>query len=411
MTSPLAPPTAGERGARWAFVALGFFIPISVALDNIVIALLVLCWLASGRVREAVEAIRWNPAATLACVWFIAFVLGAFYSIGEPRDVMRSAGRAATFLLIPIAVAVLREQDVRDRALVAFMSAIVLTLLLSYIIWLGAMPATTLVKGVPISPTVFKLHITHNVLVSMGAFLFVLQGRRATKPALRLFWYALAGLAAFNVLYMVGGKSGQLVLLALIVYGSVCWLGRRGVIAGVLLALLVASAAYLAPESALHRRTVLAIEEARAWKPGAAATSSMAHRLEFYRNSFPIVAANPVGGVGTGGFAAAYAEKVRGTPSAPAENPHNEFLMTTVQLGIIGLALMVLFFYVLWKHAARLPSSYETSVARAFVVTFTVAGLASSTFTDHTEGWLFVWATGVLFAGLPRPQNHAAKSR
>jgi O-antigen ligase len=59
-------------------------------------------------------------------------------------------------------------------------------------------------------------------------------------------------------------------------------------------------------------------------------------------------------GGGTRGFVTAYRDKVRGTGLPEANNPHNQYLLTAAQLGLVGLAALLAMFFVMWRQAARL---------------------------------------------------------
>mgnify|MGYP006377636595 FL=1 len=89
----------------------------------------------------------------------------------------------------------------------------------------------------------------------------------------------------------------------------------------------------------LHKRVMLADEEYQQWRAGIppAPTSSVGLRLELLRNTLEIIGSHPVFGVGTGGFAQAYARRVGNSGAGGRDNPHNEILMMTAQFGIAGL--------------------------------------------------------------------------
>jgi O-antigen ligase len=125
------------------------------------------------------------------------------------------------------------------------------------------------------------------------------------------------------------------------------------------------------------------------------------YRLEFWRNSLRLIAERPVLGAGTGGFTGAYAALVRGTGMDPSENPHNEYLMVTVQLGLAGLGLLLWLFAVQWKKAALLPAGFAAPAARGLVLLLLSASLVTSTLIDHTEGLVYVWMSALLFAEWP----------
>jgi O-antigen ligase len=112
---------------------------------------------------------------------------------------------------------------------------------------------------------------------------------------------------------------------------------------------------------------------------------------------------HPVLGVGTGGFIAAYREKIRGTNLPEANNPHNQYLLTAAQLGAVGLLALLGMFVVMWWQAGRLDPPAKIA-ARGLVLTMAVGCLLNSFLIDHAEGLLFAWMAGVLFA-TPRPRQ------
>jgi O-antigen ligase len=410
--------------ARGSLIALGFSIPVSAAADGILTAVIVLAWLAAARFQETARAIRENPAAAIACIWLAVHALGALYSIGESRDVVRALDKAAIFLLVPIAVVTLVNPRDRQWALAAFMWAIGLTVVLSTLRWQGLIPDDMpFLKESRISPSVvFKYHLTQNLLVAFGAFLFALQARQAATARMRWAWAAAAVFAAFNVLVVGDGRIGQVVLVVLLVYFVSSFGNVRAIAIGGVLLATVGAAAYVVPDSALHRRFSEAISEGLVWNMGVRSLqrSSIADRFDFYVTSGHIVAKNPILGVGTGGFPAAYEREIAGTDLWPTRNPHNEYLLRAVELGAAGVLLLLSLFVILWWHAPRLATPSDTVIARGLVLTFAVTGLASTPLADHTETLLFVWLAGVLFAGyrsaVPEPvrpgalTSHASRS-
>lgn len=391
-----------DRTARWAVVALGFSIPISVALDNLLAALLLLCWVAGGQYREKLAAVRDNPVALFACALFLLYAAGALYSEGSRADVLHALDKASIFLAIPLLISLVPEPQLRLRALRAFMAAIFLTLALSFVIWLGLMPENRFIKGAPLNPVVFKLHITHSILMAFGAYLFALEARYASGSIRRLLLATVAVLAAFNILFMTHGRTGQLVLTALLFYYLCRWVRWRGLVLATAASLVIGAVVYLTPSSSLHQGARTAAREISAWQPGHPAQTSIGLRLEFYRNSLDMVRDRPLLGAGTGGYAAAYARQVEGTGMAASRNPHNEYLMVAVQLGLLGLAAFLYFFRLQWRMAARLRGGFEQAAARALVITFATASMVTSTLIDHAEGLFFAWMCALLFAGLNR---------
>lgn len=389
---------AGSRAAaagRYLGVALGASIPVSTALDGVLFVLVLAAWAASGALREKLAALRANPAALAALAFLGLLILGVawspsasegWYFVGKHRDLVLVAVLGGLFF------------TARDKqlALSAFLAAMALTLVLSYAIWLGLSPLEGKYSRTADNPTVFKLHITHGILMSLAAFLAGIRALRETRQRWRIAYGAAALLAAFNVLFMVQGRTGHVVLAALLFYFCVAHWRWRGVAIAALAGAAVIAAAYLA-QAPLIGRTAMAASEWREWSAGRGHETSTGLRMNYYNNTLAIIRDAPLIGVGTGGFVGAYSAKVRGTDLPESNNPHSQYLLTAAQLGVAGLAALLAMFALMWRQAARLEP-HAALAARGLVLTIAVGCLLNSLLIDHAEGLLFAWMAGVLFA-------------
>ena len=403
----------GEVALKWAVVVLGASIPVSVVVDNVVMGVLLFFWLAGGAYRDKL-AVHSRQSGCLARAGPVGlFVVGSAYSIGDRQDVLNALGKAMRLLLIPVLIYLLREPVWRERGIAAFLASMLVSLVLSSLLWLGLVPGNGWLKGTQFDPVVFKAHTTHNVFMAFAAFVFAQAAFDAKTRRARIALGLLCAAASANVLVMVPGRTGMLVLVVLFVY----FLGRtyraKGLaLAGVVLAAL-AVIVFASPDSMLHRRITLADEEFAQWRAGVppAPTSSVGLRLEMLENTLEIIGRNPAIGVGTGGFGKAYADRVVGTGASATENPHNEILLMIVQFGIAGFALFAALLFTQWRIAARLPTRFDQAAARAFVLAIAVTSLLSSTLLDHAEGVFFAYMSGLLFAGYRAVAPEAARQR
>ena len=391
-----------ETGARWAAVALGITIPVSTAMDNVLAGLVIAFWAAGGAYTRFFDTVRRNAVVVPVLLVVGLYGVGALYSVGSVQEIWGSLSKGAVLLLIPVMIPMFRDSAVREHAITGFLLVSAVIVALSFGIWTGHWEDGKLFKGNPLDPVVFKYHITQNVLMAFAAFLFALRARDAETLKTRAFMAAGFVLAAFNVVVMVPGRTGQLVLIVLTVYALFCWTRRGGRVAGAVAIVAVLAAGFLMPSSALYRGAAKVIQEYREWTPGEAKiTESIKQRLDFYRTSLEIVKDSPVYGVGTGGFARAYAAKVMTPDSIRTDNPHNEYLMVASQFGLVGLGVWLFLFWRQWSAAARLPLPRERMMARGLVIAILTASLVSSTLMDHTEGLFFAWMCAVSFAPLP----------
>jgi O-antigen ligase len=400
-SAPRSTRAAAEEVVRWLVVALGFTIPVSVVADNILLAIIGGAWIFGGGYREKLEGIRNNPVALAAIALFALYLAGTLYSVGSESDVLMTVSKGARLLLIPAVIPLMRDVQWRRRGLAAFQASMIVTLVLSYLIWSGVMPPTVLLKGTPDDPVAFKAHITHNVFMAFTAFLFALAAVDAKTRRGRILLGLLCAAAVVNVLVMVPGRTGHIVLVVLFAYFLYRQLGAKGLaIAGAALGVL-AIVVFLSPDTMLHKRITLADDELQQWRSGAPPDlkNSIGLRLEILRNTIEVIRDNPILGVGTGGFGKAYADLANRAGDRLTKNPHNEFLMIIAQFGLLGLVVLVCVFATQWWAAARLPDRFDQTAARALVVTMVVASILSSTLVDHAEGIFFVYMSALLFAG------------
>jgi len=388
-----------EDLARAFAVALGVSLPFAVSVDGVLLGLTVACWLASDRYRERFARLRHHPVALMALGFVALLALGFAYGEQSRDDALHYFGKYADLAVLGLFVTLFGDPAWRRRAVLALAVGLALLVWLSYLVKLGVVPPNPWIRGTPQYPVVVKLSLTHGILVAFGAFLFAVLGMQAARGPVRTVWFALAAAAVVNVLFIVPGRTGYVVLAVLALYLGYVW---RRLIGLALFALggVALVGVGVAASSTLQNRLVETAREVREWQPGVAAQTAVGYRLEFYYNTLEIIRDRPVAGVGTGGFPRAYEKRVAGTGMAPSRNPHNEYLHLMAQLGIAGLVAALALFWVPWRLAPRLPEPHERLLARGLVLTIAVGCLFNSLLLDHTEGLLFAWGLGVLFGGL-----------
>ncbi len=392
-----------------ACVLLGFSAPISVALDNVLLAILLLG--AIFNLRAIAQIAMENPLARAATLLFAALFAAMFYGAATPAEATGALGKYVDLLFIPVFIWILRNEAARRAARTAFLVAMWLTLLLSYLVGFKLLPiqywmtASALIDN----PVVFHSYLAQNNMMALAVFLVLLNFRESVSSRTRLIWGAFIVLAVYNVLFMMQGRTGYLILLVLISWffwaTLVRYMQRRGRLWGarqagafLMVALTIVVIVYQASPR-LHERIGLLGTEYQAWQPNQGKETSTGQRLDFYYNSLKIVQEQPLLGVGTGGFPAAFAKQIQGTDALKTVNPHNEFLLITMQAGMGGLALLLYLFYTHWRCAAQLGSSLEQDAARGLLLMYVINCAVNSALYDHVDGLLFAYMTATFFAG------------
>jgi len=397
-------PSIASRAAtagQWGVIALGLSIPVSVALDNILISLIAILWLLGGDLRGKAAVVRQNPVAGSALLLFGLLALGTLYGSGGSGTLLKYID----LLLIPIFLTFFQDIKTRERALLAFCIAAVASVAVSHLDYLHLLPPNPWLPLSPFYSTGFKHPITHGLIVAFSAYLFALLARDEKNKTLRSGYIALALLAAHNVVFMNWGRTGYLVLAILFLYFFVVTFGRRGLVLFIAIAGVMFLTAY-ATSTTFHQRVNDVARQFMAWKPGQPAKptdDSVGDRLEFYVNSLKLIREHPLLGSGTGSFPAEYARIVADQNMLATVNPHNEYLLIAVQIGVIGLASLLYLFYRQWRYAGALARPFYRDVARGLVLTFVVGCLFNSLLLDHTEGLWFAWLSALVFAAPAKP--------
>jgi O-antigen ligase len=382
-------------------IALGLSIPVSVALDNILISLIAILWLLGGDLRGKIAVVRQNPVAGSALLLFGLLAIGTLYGSSGSGTLLKYID----LLFIPIFLTFFQDIKTRERALLAFCIAAVASVAVSHLDYLHLLPPNPWLPLSPLYATGFKHPITHGLIVALSAYLFALRARDEKNKTLRIGYIALALLAAHNVVFMNWGRTGYLVLAILFLYFFVATFGRRGLVLFIAIAGVTILTAYAA-STTFHQRVNDVARQFMAWKPGQPAKptdDSVGDRLEFYVNSLKLIREHPLFGSGTGSFQAEYARIVADQNMLATVNPHNEYLLIAVQIGLIGLASLLYLFYREWRYAGELDAPFYRDLARGLVLTFIIGCLFNSLLLDHTEGLLFAWLSALVFAAPAKP--------
>ena len=384
------------RGSTIAAMGLAVSIPVSTALDNVLLALALLFWLVSGNFAERAKAFR-HPVAIACLAYFGVVLIGMAYGSGPPEHGWLYVRKYSDLLVVPVFLSLFANAKDRSRALHAFAATMVVVLVLSYGRAIGLIPPLPVFKIDPPDPTVFKLRITHSILIALAAFLFAQFAERAQGARMRFFWWAMCAGAVANVLLLTRSRTGYVVLAFLVGLHLFHRAGRKGLlVAAVLIVAGFASSYAVAP--GVRDRIDLAFNEAVAWQHGSSIETSTAIRLNGISNSLKIVRENPLFGVGVRSFPDAYRRQVRGPGLEATLNPHNQYLLTAAHSGLLGLGALLFLFWQVWRHSVRITHPSHALLARALVLTMAVGCLFNSLLIDHTEGLLLGWMTGLLFA-------------
>lgn len=253
-----------------------------------------------------------------------------------------------------------------------------------------------ILKAYPGDWAVFRDHISHNLFASLlGVGLF--SGLLAKKWTGPKNIAAVIGflLVSYNVFFIVPGRTGQLVFLLMLGLVLLLWNWRKGILLGAVC--LLALAIVLPKYSTVIQGGVERVKaDLAAYSQGNKATS-VGIRLEFYKNSFTLIQEKPLLGHGVGSYKHEYQRIAKANQSLILEsgNPHNNYLWFGVELGALGIVLLLALMGAAAWQGRHLEKMWKWSLY-ALLAGMGISSLANSFFVDNVSGLAFILLACVL---------------
>jgi O-antigen ligase len=319
------------------------------------------------------------------------------YTPAPLNEAVEGAGKYAKLALLPLAVFLLDDVRWVKRALYAFLGALALAVFASYLEGYGLTPDWT-AKG---DSTAFAGHITLSLFEAIGAFIVFTLAR--FEPQRRLFWVVLGVFFLSHLFILNTGRTGQVLALAMLAVLMFQMLRWKGVlIGGVAAALLMAGAWFGSAQ--FQQRILVGAQDLQQYEQGES-RNSLGARLDFWSNSLKIIQDKPLTGHGTASLKEVYPAYASANGWL-TDNPHNEFLMVTIQWGVLALALLLGLFIAMAQASVRLTPE-AGAIMWGVLTAYALGGLFNSLLLDHREGMMFAMLVGLLLAW--RPERLAGK--
>ncbi len=404
--------------ARFSAVLTLAAVPVSTAGVNLASALVLLFAVCSPEAWRGLRKIGASPTSVAAIVLFAALSLSLLYTTASMNEAVNFLMKYRKLLIFPILLLVFQGEGSSKwggAAIWALFAALTVAMLLTYTNFFGwtAIGPMHDTQGPVSKPWVFKDHISGGLMMAYLVWLSVALGRAATRAVWRSLLYLTALLALVNVLFVLQGRTGQVVAL-LYIGLFILWqlaqilkarAGRKQMAATLVCIVACVGLAWYA-FTAKDSRLADTGQEITTFEKKNEDTSAGV-RLEFYRRSVDLFAHRPVAGYGVGSVLPEFERLTKnqtGARATMAGNPHNEFLLMAVQLGVIGVALFVWLLVALYRECRRVEPLARMLIY-GYLLAFVAGCFANSLLLNFTEGSLFVLLSGTLLYSRRAPEN------
>lgn len=324
-------------------VVLAFSIPLYRKWVSIAVPLIIILWLAEGRIADTFAALR-RHRLSLAVATFVGFAVLSLAWSGDRVAGLDYLAKYRYFLLIPVLATSLRA-DYQRRVEAAFLIGTGLSLALSLTVFAGLI---RLRDAYPGNPAPSMSHLDYSMVLAVAGLIALtrlLEGGH--RPGQRLAWAALLAFVVGGLLINIG-RSGQVAFVGAALILTPAILRERSwsrAAAGLIGAVLVLGATSLAVEP-FRARVVGAVRELEAVAVEGRYDSNQGKRVAGAIVALDMVRERPLVGTGVGATMGRFRELLN--ERHPELRPfvswfphlHNQYLQTAAETGLIGLATL-----------------------------------------------------------------------
>jgi O-antigen ligase len=402
-------------------VCVSIFLPLSIA-TNLAIALLVITWLAEGDFRVKFNKFRSNPPAVFSVVLFLLYLTGLLYTENTDAGV-KYLETKTSLLLFPVVLssAVIRKESLY-KALSFFAWACVFFSLIALLYQIKVVQERNDINYIFSDGLVliygkkavyYSLYVAFSILVFLNIIWFQFQSFSYRKR-----FAVIAGIIFLLLILFLLASRTSLVVLILIVFSTALVLGvRKGKLKHAALALLgvallFSTLSFFFPQvfSRFHslRNASFdfqnkASEYHFAFGNSEESWNGLNLRLAKWVCALDLIKEHPSFGVGTGDIkddlVESYLNRSFYYAAEQRFDPHNQYIETTVGIGIVGLTVLCLFYF----YPLYLAIRNKRWLFAAFMVLVIFCSITES-ILNSSQGIIFTCFIIFIFMKLLEPE-------
>jgi O-antigen ligase len=219
----------------------------------------------------------------------------------------------------------------------------------------------------------------------------------------RALWIVAYGLCLGDIVFLVDSRSAQIAMTLMTAFFLYTHWKRAYIKFLVGLTFLGLISAYAFSP---HMRFMDIKNEIKSAQTDHKITSS-GQRLELWTNTWMLIKRHPILGGGVGSLTREYATfipKERIVTVPDFGNPHNQYLLALQEGGLIGLAVLLTFFFYQWKAATMIRETFEKEAFKGLIITFVATSFFNCMFWGG-EAKCYYLLAGVLLSAYAAKKN------
>lgn len=335
--------------ANHLIVIFAFTTPLLVGVRRTSLALLILLFLARGRMLHHVSVALRDPVVLAFTLYFLVHV---FWMVGaDDSEIVGEVVHDASFLLIPLLFSTFIDRRYIRRIVAAFFVGMAISVLISFGIFFHWLPEMIHNgnQGGWNDPTPVYHHTHYGYMLALTSVILlknfitgdVLEGNRAA-------WAFLMVAAAANV-FIIAGRTGFVLLIILVPVLYLLVYRKKALVPLVAMVFVLSVATVIAYHKSptFSNRVDTTKESVEKIIYDRDYYSSLGGRAAIYLISLDMAADNWLFGMGTGDHTGQIHEAIKRDYSeirfmaSGLAHPHNEYFNALLQFGVIGLLLFM----------------------------------------------------------------------
>lgn len=331
-----------------------------------------------------------NKFVLCGFIFYLVVLFGMLWSDADFHDRSKMALRVVGFGLLPLFFAGLRMQNSAKLLLKAFICGEVLSALISIGASLLHHPVLMGTTDTIFYWAVFRGHLLHVAFLAIASnfILWQIFSTEISKNR-RLICIILYLLLFYDGFFLVQGRTGQVMMLAMNLMIVTLRFRSKGVIMAIIAAVIVVP--LLINFSPAVKDGVNSYQQdQQLYKQGNSDTST-GLRKQFHHNSFIMFKQSPLWGHGTGSYPSHYRALISGTGQPMNMQPHGDVYLIAVELGAFGVCIFVIMLLANIFELYRLENKYMQGMGFSLLLGYLIALTQNSFFTDNVSGLAFIF--------------------
>lgn len=407
--------TADNSLPRWSvdvrvslvcFAAIAAALPIAfISSAKIFLVIYAVASMTRGWARRSESLPNW-PGLTTPVILLILALMAAsgVWSSGSTDDVLNAIVKHGKLILIPVLLYLIRSRREAVLALAFFGAGQVFILVSSWLMFAGVPVPWALSDEAGKSYAVFSSYLDQSVMTAVLAAIGWHLRTLASARYRNFFAAIVCSSALVAVFFIFQGRTGHVVAIALLTLAVVWQLPKRFRLHVVFvpIVLLIALGA-----SSARVRTGLTeiIGSIATYSSSIDIGTSSAVRIDLWRQSIRSVEESPWHGTGLGSWdrefmrqqTLEYPATLFNRASTRYHNPHQEYLLWGVELGLPGIALLCTLLLALYRDSLSMALS-ERRAMQSILLALTLASAFNCALFDALMGDFFIIGLALILA-------------